>query len=123
MCLCAFWTDKSRVDFIQNAGTLRESEKKQIRKSLADGSIDMVIGTHALITDKTELKNLALAVTDEQHRFGVAQRAKLLGKGNNPHLLVMRACVPITISIEPSASDFLICFFRIPLVCLSADQP
>ena len=63
-------------------GTLRESEKKQIRKSLADGSIDMVIGTHALITDKTEFKNLALAVTDEQHRFGVAQRAKLLGKGN-----------------------------------------
>lgn len=51
----------------------------------------MVIGTHALITDKTEFKNLALAVTDEQHRFGVAQRAKLLGKGNNPHLLVMSA--------------------------------
>ena len=81
-------------------GTLRESEKKQIRKSLADGSIDMVIGTHALITDKTEFKNLALAVTDEQHRFGVAQRAKLLGKGNNPHLLVMSATpIPRTLAI------------------------
>ena len=81
-------------------GTLRESEKKQIRKSLADGSIDMVIGTHALITDKTEFKNLALAVTDEQHRFGVAQRAKLLGKGNNPHLLVMSATpIPRTLGL------------------------
>ena len=77
-----------------------ESEKKQIRKSLADGSIDMVIGTHALITDKTEFKNLALAVTDEQHRFGVAQRAKLLGKGNNPHLLVMSATpIPRTLGL------------------------
>ena len=60
----------------------------------------MVIGTHALITDKTEFKNLALAVTDEQHRFGVAQRAKLLGKGNNPHLLVMSATpIPRTLGL------------------------
>ena len=87
-------------------GTLRESEKKQIRKSLADGSIDMVIGTHALITDKTEFKNLALAVTDEQHRFGVAQRAKLLGKGNNPHLLVMSATpIPRTLGLIISATS------------------
>lgn len=81
-------------------GALKESEKRKIRQSLADGSIDLVIGTHALITDKTEFKNLGLAVTDEQHRFGVAQRAKLLGKGENPHLLVMSATpIPRTLGL------------------------
>ena len=81
-------------------GALRESEKKRVRQGLADGSIDLVIGTHALITDKTEFDNLGLAVTDEQHRFGVAQRAKLLSKGDNPHLLVMSATpIPRTLGL------------------------
>ncbi len=81
-------------------GALKESEKKQIRQQLADGEIDLVIGTHALITDKTEFKKLGLAVTDEQHRFGVAQRAKLLSKGENPHLLVMSATpIPRTLGL------------------------
>ncbi len=81
-------------------GSLKESEKKQIRQKLADGEIDMIIGTHALITDKTEFCNLGLAVTDEQHRFGVAQRAKLLAKGENPHLLVMSATpIPRTLGL------------------------
>lgn len=81
-------------------GALKESEKKSVRQSLADGGIDLVIGTHALITDKTEFKNLGLAVTDEQHRFGVAQRAKLLCKGENPHLLVMSATpIPRTLGL------------------------
>ncbi len=81
-------------------GALKESEKKQIRSQLADGEIDLVIGTHALITDKTEFKNLGLAVTDEQHRFGVSQRSKLLGKGDNPHLLVMSATpIPRTLGL------------------------
>ncbi len=81
-------------------GSLKESEKKKIRQNLINGSIDIIIGTHALITDKTEFKNLGLAVTDEQHRFGVAQRAKLLGKGENPHLLVMSATpIPRTLGL------------------------
>ena len=81
-------------------GALKESEKKQIRSQLADGEIDLVIGTHALITDKTEFKNLGLAVTDEQHRFGVSQRSKLLVKGDNPHLLVMSATpIPRTLGL------------------------
>ena len=81
-------------------GSLRESEKKRVRSGLADGTIQLVIGTHALITDKTEFNNLGLAVTDEQHRFGVAQRAKLLSKGDNPHLLVMSATpIPRTLGL------------------------
>lgn len=81
-------------------GALKESEKKRVRQALQQGEIDLVIGTHALITDKTEFKNLGIAVTDEQHRFGVAQRAKLLGKGENPHLLVMSATpIPRTLGL------------------------
>ncbi len=81
-------------------GSLKESEKKRIRQELSDGEIDLIIGTHALITDKTEFKNLGIAVTDEQHRFGVAQRAKLLCKGENPHLLVMSATpIPRTLGL------------------------
>lgn len=81
-------------------GSLKESEKKKVRQDLSDGKIDLVIGTHALITDKTEFNNLGIAVTDEQHRFGVAQRAKLLAKGENPHLLVMSATpIPRTLGL------------------------
>lgn len=81
-------------------GALKESEKQKVRKDLADGKIDLVIGTHALITDKTEFYRLGLVVTDEQHRFGVAQRAKLLNKGDNPHLLVMSATpIPRTLGL------------------------
>lgn len=81
-------------------GSLKESEKKKIRQELAEGEINLIIGTHALITDKTEFKNLGIAVTDEQHRFGVAQRSKLLGKGEKPHLLVMSATpIPRTLGL------------------------
>ena len=81
-------------------GSMKESEKKRIRQDLSNGKINLVIGTHALITDKTEFNNLGLAVTDEQHRFGVAQRAKLIGKGKNPHLLVMSATpIPRTLGL------------------------
>ena len=81
-------------------GALKESEKKRVRALLVSGEIDLVIGTHALITDKTEFYRLGVAVTDEQHRFGVAQRAKLLSKGENPHLLVMSATpIPRTLGL------------------------
>ena len=81
-------------------GSLKQSEKDRVRESLKNGEVDLVIGTHALITDKTEFSNLGLVVTDEQHRFGVAQRAKLLSKGNSPHLLVMSATpIPRTLGL------------------------
>lgn len=81
-------------------GSLKQSEKNRIRDELKNGEIDLIIGTHALITDKTEFKNLGIVVTDEQHRFGVAQRAKLLSKGNSPHLLVMSATpIPRTLGL------------------------
>ena len=81
-------------------GSMKESEKKRVRADLAAGDIDLVIGTHALINDKTEFHRLGLAVTDEQHRFGVAQRAALLGKGENPHLMVMSATpIPRTLGL------------------------
>ncbi len=72
-------------------GDTPESEKEQIRAGLADGSIKIVIGTHAVIEGPVQFKDLQLAVIDEQHRFGVEQRAELRSKGTNPHLLVMTA--------------------------------
>ncbi len=72
-------------------GDTPEAEKEAIRSGLADGSIKIVIGTHAVIEGPVQFKDLQLAVIDEQHRFGVEQRAELRSKGTNPHLLVMTA--------------------------------
>jgi len=79
---------------------LNKTERDSIYRGLADGSIDIVIGTHALIQEGVDFKNLAVAVIDEQHRFGVEQRGALRGKGTNPHLLVMTATpIPRTLSL------------------------
>jgi ATP-dependent DNA helicase RecG len=72
-------------------GATPETTKREIRSELESGKIKLIIGTHALIEDPVHLKNLQLIIIDEQHRFGVEQRAKLRAKGNNPHLLVMTA--------------------------------
>jgi ATP-dependent DNA helicase RecG len=72
-------------------GATPEAEKRLIRAGLADGSIKLVIGTHALIEDPVTFSNLELVIVDEQHRFGVEQRAALRAKGDSPHLLVMTA--------------------------------
>lgn len=72
-------------------GSTPESEKAEIRQGLMDGSIQLVIGTHALIEDPVQFSDLELVIVDEQHRFGVEQRASLRSKGTNPHLLVMTA--------------------------------
>ena len=75
-------------------------EREAIYRGLADGSIDIVIGTHAIIQEGVEFKNLAVAIIDEQHRFGVEQRGALRGKGTNPHLLVMTATpIPRTLAL------------------------
>ncbi len=72
-------------------GSTSQKEKKRIYAELADGSIQIVIGTHALISDKVEFLRLGLVITDEQHRFGILQRAALKDKSEDTHLLVMSA--------------------------------
>ena len=84
-------------------GSERESHRKKARKALADGAIDLVVGTHALLSEGVRFARLRLAVIDEQHRFGVGQRLRLLDKtesGLAPHLLVMTATpIPRTLSL------------------------
>jgi len=72
-------------------GDTPEAEKEAIRAGLADGSVKIVIGTHAILEEPVAFQDLQFAVIDEQHRFGVEQRAALRTKGTNPHLLVMTA--------------------------------
>ena len=81
-------------------GSTKASEKKKIKSQLIDGEIDFIIGTHALIQNDVEFANLGLVCTDEQHRFGVEQRADLAMKGDHPHLLVMSATpIPRTLGL------------------------
>ena len=81
-------------------GSTTAAEKRRIKAGLLDGSIDIVIGTHALIEDDVVFCRLGLCVCDEQHRFGIAQRAKLLEKSPRAHMLVMSATpIPRTLSL------------------------
>ena len=81
-------------------GSMTVKEKKQVRERIASGAVQLIVGTHALLTDATQFQNLGLVITDEQHRFGVSQRAKLSAKGSDPHLLVMSATpIPRTLAL------------------------
>ena len=81
-------------------GSHTAREKKALAASLAAGDVDFILGTHALITGGLEYRRLGLVVTDEQHRFGVGQRAALAGKGDHPHTLVMSATpIPRTLAL------------------------
>lgn len=81
-------------------GSTSAKEKKRIKDALKSGQIDIVIGTHALISDNVDFASLGLVITDEQHRFGVAQRAKLKEKSEKAHLLVMSATpIPRTLAL------------------------
>lgn len=81
-------------------GSMTAKEKRLVYEKIESGEADIIIGTHALIQDKAKYKNLALVVTDEQHRFGVKQREELAEKGNMPHILVMSATpIPRTLAI------------------------
>lgn len=82
-------------------GTVKGKERKEILKGLADGSIKIAVGTHALLEDAVQFHNLGLAVIDEQHRFGVGQRARLWEKNETPpHILVMTATpIPRTLAM------------------------
>ena len=89
---------KDRLSIALLTGSTKH--KPELKKHIKNGEVDLVIGTHALITDDTEFKNLGLAIIDEQHRFGVAQRQKLLAKAHTmPHLLSMTA-TPIPRSLQ-----------------------
>lgn len=81
-------------------GSMTPKQKRESRESLINGEIQIAIGTHALISEGVDFNNLGLVITDEQHRFGVAQRAKLSSKGNLPHRLVMSATpIPRTLAL------------------------
>lgn len=81
-------------------GSTPEKSKAEIRSLLKAGKIDLIIGTHSLFSENMEYSNLALVVTDEQHRFGVNQRAAIISKGNSPHVLVMSATpIPRTLAL------------------------
>ena len=81
-------------------GSTRAKERREILAGLADGSIDLCIGTHALLTEDVQYQKLGLVVTDEQHRFGVNQRAALSQKAEDPHLLVLSATpIPRTLAL------------------------
>lgn len=81
-------------------GSMTAREKRQACEKIRDGRAGIIVGTHALIQEKVEYRNLALVVTDEQHRFGVRQRELLSGKGKSPHILVMSATpIPRTLAV------------------------
>ncbi len=81
-------------------GSMRISQKRHVQELLQSGMIDIIIGTHALLSENVQFRQLGLIVTDEQHRFGVAQRAALIAKGSHPHIMVMSATpIPRTLAL------------------------
>ncbi|MDM0466132.1 ATP-dependent DNA helicase RecG [Clostridium perfringens] len=94
------YLDKFGVDIELLTGSTKEKEKKRIKEKIASGKEIILIGTHALIQDDVELNNLGLVVTDEQHRFGVEQRSRLINKNKRADVLVMTATpIPRTLSL------------------------
>jgi len=81
-------------------GSMTAAQKRKVRERLEAGEIDLIVGTHAIITEDVAFSDLALAVTDEQHRFGVSQRSALAAKTEKPHVLVMSATpIPRTLAL------------------------
>lgn len=95
------WGEKIGLRIELLTGSTRTKARKEIHEGLLDGSINILVGTHALIEDNVQFKNLGLTVIDEQHRFGVAQRAKMWKKSEiAPHVLVMTATpIPRTLAM------------------------
>lgn len=96
--LQALLGDTVRVACI--TGSLPAAQRRELQAALVAGGIQLAVGTHALLSDTVQFSRLGLVITDEQHRFGVRQRAKLASKGCNPHLLVMSATpIPRTLAL------------------------
>lgn len=96
------YADKLNLKIAILTGSTKKSARKEILADLESGDIDIIVGTHALIEDNVKFQNLGLAIVDEQHRFGVAQRAKLWKKNKDtlPHVLVMTATpIPRTLAM------------------------
>lgn len=98
------WFENLDVQMKRLTGKMKKSEQKTVYQSLEDGTIKIVVGTHALFQDKVKFNNLGLIIIDEQHRFGVEQRLKLQQKGNSrkmlPHQLLMTATpIPRTLAM------------------------
>jgi len=96
------FADKLGIGIAKLTGSSKTKERRVIHEGLENGTIQILVGTHALIEDTVQLKNLGLAIIDEQHRFGVAQRAKLWSKNRAvyPHVLVMTATpIPRTLAM------------------------
>ena len=88
------------VRIVKLTGALTAKQKREALAALASGEADLAVGTHALLSEGVAYKNLGLVVTDEQHRFGVNQRAALVAKGQSPHTLVMSATpIPRTLAL------------------------
>lgn len=96
------YADLLGIKIAKLTGSSKAAERREIHQALEDGSLQILVGTHALIEDKVQFQNLGLAIIDEQHRFGVAQRAKLWSKNATqfPHILVMTATpIPRTLAM------------------------
>lgn len=95
------WGEQIGINVRLLTGSTRMKERREIHAGLLDGSIHIAVGTHALIEDTVQFKNLGLVVIDEQHRFGVAQRARMWAKNTTPpHVLVMTATpIPRTLAM------------------------
>jgi ATP-dependent DNA helicase RecG len=85
------WLERARLRIGLLTGRVRGPARAHLLADLESGALDVLVGTHALIESPVRFRNLALIVVDEQHRFGVAHRARLFGKGRSPHVLVMTA--------------------------------
>jgi ATP-dependent DNA helicase RecG len=94
------WLDQLGLKAALLRGKMATAEKRQILEELKSGQVHLVVGTHAVLQEGVEFKKLGLGIIDEQHRFGVRQRAVLREKGRNPHILVMTATpIPRTLSL------------------------
>jgi len=92
--------ENTDISVVLLTGSMKAAEKKAAKQALANGEAMLAIGTHALIQQDVEYSSLGLVITDEQHRFGVAQRSSLAAKGDNPHIFVMSATpIPRTLAM------------------------
>lgn len=88
------------VNIVLLTGSMKASEKREVNKLISNGDADIIVGTHAVIQKNVEYANVGLVIADEQHRFGVGQRALLKDKGSNPHIIIMSATpIPRTLAL------------------------